>query len=245
MGSRKTGNPILPGGIERYGRYVQSKRTYRWKRRHTQVKPKKVQKPKTKEVPIGGDKNGGKRVVPAHRSPRYVSVDKPARPIGYKVKRTPKPTKIRDSITPGTVLILVAGPYKSRRVVCLKALDSGLLLITGPFYINGVPLRRVNQAYVIATSTKLDISNVKVPEEVNDSFFKRKPLPKGTKQDFFEKKKTQDGRKAKKLPESRVKTQKEVDAQVLKVVKTTPLMKRYLGSKFSLEKGVYPHAIKF
>lgn len=32
--------------------------------------------------------------------------------------------------------------------------------MTGPFKINGVPLRRVNSRYVIATSTKVDISGL-------------------------------------------------------------------------------------
>jgi ribosomal protein L14E/L6E/L27E len=38
--------------------------------------------------------------------------------------------------------------------------------------INGVPLRRVNQRYAIATSSKVDISNVDV-SAVNDAFFAR------------------------------------------------------------------------
>ena len=50
-------------------------------------------------------------------------------------------------------------------------IKSGNLLVTGPYKVNGVPLRIVNPAYVIATSTKVDLAGVNVAN-VDDKFFK-------------------------------------------------------------------------
>ena len=61
---------------------------------------------------------------------------------------------------PGTVLILLAGRFRGKRVILLNNLDQGVLLVTGPFKVNGVPLRRVNHRYVIATQTKVDVKGL-------------------------------------------------------------------------------------
>ena len=39
--------------------------------------------------------------------------------------------------------------------------------------MNGCPLRRVNQRFVVATSTSIDLSGVKVPEKIDDAYFRR------------------------------------------------------------------------
>ena len=48
-----------------------------------------------------------------------------------------------------------------------------LYLLSGPFKVNGCPLRRVNQRFVVATSTSIDLSGVKVPEKIDDAYFRR------------------------------------------------------------------------
>jgi len=53
----------------------------------------------------------------------------------------------------------------------LKSLNSGNLLVTGPYAVNGVPLKRVNPAYVIATSTKVSLDGVNA--NVDDAFFRK------------------------------------------------------------------------
>eukprot|EP00823_Brevimastigomonas_motovehiculus_P008096 TRINITY_DN7366_c0_g1_i1.p1 TRINITY_DN7366_c0_g1~~TRINITY_DN7366_c0_g1_i1.p1 ORF type:complete len:229 (+),score=76.90 TRINITY_DN7366_c0_g1_i1:93-779(+) len=151
-----------------------------------------------------------------------------------------KIVKLRKSITPGTVLILLAGRFRGKRVVFLKQLTSGLLLINGPFAINGVPLRRVNQAYVIATQTKVDVTKVDVAA-INDEFFKKEETKKEEKKEIIE----TSEKKKNVLATSRKNAQEKVDAAMAPLVAAVPQLKQYLNAKFTLTKGQYPHAMSF
>ena len=127
----------------------------------------------------------------------------------------------------------------------MKQLKSGLLLVSGPFKLNGCPLRRINQNYVIATSTKIDISAVSVPENVNDVFFNRikAKKQKPTEGEIFDTKKEQY-----KVNEDRKKAQLDVDKQLLAAIKASQersSLTGYLKSKFSLKNKQFPHKMKF
>lgn len=147
--------------------------------------------------------------------------------------------KVRGSITPGTVLILLAGRFRGKRVVALKVLESGLVLVSGPYKVNGVPLRRVSPAYVIATSTTVDVSSVDV-SSFTDAYFARS---KSTAEDeeFF----AGDAPKGAVVSDERKADQKTVDAALLKAINAVPMLKAYLNSKFSLTNNDKPHKMVF
>jgi len=177
-----------------------------------------------------------------HRERRFYPADDQKHHT--KRHKTLKPTKLRKSIQAGTIVIILAGRFRGKRVIVLKQLQpSGLLLVSGPYKINGVPLRRVNAAYVIATSTRLDVSKVDV-NAINDTFFakEKKKSTGGAKkgEDFLAK-----TEKKNEIGQGRKDAQKKVDAALYPLIKATPNLGKYLNAKFSLTKGQYPHQLKF
>lgn len=175
------------------------------------------------------------------KQPRYYPAEdmKAQKPVHRVRQNAPR---VRKSITPGTVLIILAGRFRGKRVVCLKALSgSGLLLVSGPYKINGVPLRRVNQAYVIATSTKLDVSKVDVAKFTDEYFSRTKDAAKEGETEFFK----GDAPKAAVVSDERKADQKTVDAVLLAQVAATPMLEGYLAAHFTLTSSDKPHNMKF
>merc|ERR1712126_768635 len=179
---------------------------------------------------IGGAKNGGARRVCLQKKPAYYAAQHNARRTPL-VRAAPGTGKVGD---------------KAKGAVFLKQLASGLCLVTGPFKVNGCPLRRVSQRYLIATSTKLDISDVEVPAHLNDKYFKRakKIRVKKEEGDLFASKKALKYKPS----EQRKKDQAEMDVKLVGAIKKhadKKMMFGYLGSKFALRNRMYPHLLKF
>ena len=154
--------------------------------------------------------------------------------------KIPKKTHISAELVPGQVLILLSGRFRGRRVVFLKKLESGLLLVTGPYKYNGVPLKRVNAAYVLPTNTKLKVDD-KVAQSVDDKLFLRRDIKRESEKDFLVDEKT----KKERLTDDRKKAQEDVDTKVKKAVDEVPMMKEYLRNRFALKNGDKPHLMKF
>jgi large subunit ribosomal protein L6e len=190
-------------------------------------------------------KNGGKFPVhpkqqkpaaAATKAPRFYPAEDAPVPLAHRV--VVNPTKLRESIAPGSVLILLAGRHKGKRVVCLKQLPSGLLLVAGPYKVNGVPARRVNQAYVIATSTKVALPQLDLAK-FTDAYFKATETKKKAGEDkFFD-----TEQQKKELSAEYIANQQALDAALLPALSED--IRGYLSHRFTLRDGDRPHLMKF
>lgn len=145
----------------------------------------------------------------------------------------PKPSTGRKSVQPGNVVILLSGTHRGRRVIVLKTLASGNILVTGPYAVNGVPLKRVNPAYVISTSTKVSLDGVNA--NVDDAWFRRqRTWTQSELKNASEKrlKRAEESKQAEqKWREQAKQTQKNVDAKLLENIKKVEHLRGYLGTK--------------
>jgi len=186
-----------------------------------------------------GKKKPGKRTVITPKAPRFYPAEDTQQPTYSRSKHNPP--KIRKSLKPGAVVILLAGKFRGRRAVLLKTLPSGLAVVTGPYKINGVPIKRVDPAYLIVTSTCVDIGG-DLGLKLNDDYFKR---PKDSQAAKPANVLEGEAAKKKEIAQSRKDDQVKVDKLVLAAVKKQKFLKPYLASRFTLSYGQFPHSLKF
>merc|ERR1712038_1773215 len=230
-------NSDLEGGISKLSRSAVYRKRGLYKRKKAgAVAAVKVAEPTTKEKPIGGDKNGGERTVPLVKQPRFYPTEDIKKPLRHR--KAPRPPKLKKSLTPGTVVILLAGRHKGKRVVFVKDLqESGLILVTGPYKVNGVPLRRVPQSYVIATQTKIDISAVNA--DIDAGMFKRQKKAKAASEMF------EESAEGYSVSEERIVLQEQVDEAILGEISKEAHLRKYMQQLFTLRKKQYPHQMVF
>lgn len=178
---------------------------------------------------------------------------KVAKKVGRK---SPEYSTVRKSCSPGTVAIILAGRFRGRRAVILKQLpNNGPLVVSGPMKYNGVPVRRIDSRYIIATSTKVDVSGVNTKAITPEVFARPKAeKPAKSEGDFMgdkqkkaaEKgaKKTSKASKKATVSDARAQLQKAVDAALIAAIKKDPQGKEkagYLRSVFTIKPGDAPH----
>jgi len=180
----------------------------------------------------------------ADKAKKWYNADDESEP--KQIRKTVRAWAPRASLQPGTVLILLAGRFRGKRVVLLKVLEQGVLLVTGPFKINGVPLRRVNSRYVIATSYKVDVAGLdqkKVDEVAQPKYFTaEKAKQKAGEEAFF---KQGEKPQKKEISSNRAADQKAIDKPLITSIKKVDLLPSYLASSFSLRKGDKPHEMQW
>ncbi|CAI5728961.1 unnamed protein product [Hyaloperonospora brassicae] len=178
---------------------------------------------------------------------KWYSADFVPKPLpSAKTRRnSTKTARLRKSITPGTILILLSGRFRGKRVVFLKQLPSGTLLATGPYKVNGVPLRRVNQSFVIATSTQIDLADVPLPA-IDDAYFtKDRRATKRSREEEFMAAQQSLMPPPPVVAEQRKKEQHAVDALLMQKLATEPYLRAYLNAKFTLTKNDRVHDMRF
>src|ERR1041385_1765421 len=94
--ARAPRNRFLVPGISRYSRSAVYAKKALYKRKKSTISKPETQVNTTKTVEIKGDKNGGKRVIPLEKAPRFYPAEDVPRP--KKSRKVVRQTKLRGFI---------------------------------------------------------------------------------------------------------------------------------------------------
>ncbi|KAF5141113.1 60s ribosomal protein l6 [Vairimorpha ceranae] len=85
----------------------------------------------------------------------------------------------RTDLECGMIVVVCEGIYESKKVIYLKGLDNNLVLCAGVRDINGVPFFKIDESYLLTTSSKIYIN-------LNDITIKEDEVPLVTKDKSLE-----------------------------------------------------------
>jgi ribosomal protein L14E/L6E/L27E len=112
--------------------------------------------------------------------------------LNFEKSSRKKNKKTFSNLKPGSVLILLSQKLLGKKVILINTTESGLLVVTGPFSLNGISLRRVNKKYTIQSGAELSVENFNSPTLIlnsrlfNDEYFET--LAKSKSKSFDHKK---------------------------------------------------------
>jgi len=191
------------------------------------------------------EKDGKKMIV---RTAKMMAKSMPQGDIPMPRKLILNKHKLRKSITPGTVGILLKGPQKARRVIFIKQLESGLLMVANP--VSGDEPTTIDHRYFMSTKLKLDISGVKVPEEMVHTHFHNKAERRKA---YLKARRTAtvlgegENKPAGFTDEQKAINKKLVDqlADIVQKHPESPVLEGYMKTKFRLTHRDFPHRMNF
>jgi len=191
------------------------------------------------------DKKTGKKYLLKMNPKKY-----PVPNLNTPRKAVYKQVKLRASVTPGTIGILLKGNQRAKRVIFLKQIDSGLLLVCNP--VNQCAPRTIDHKFFLATKMKVDVSGIQIPEEMNHTFFHNKRAERKAYLKALRKSSILGGdkpeKKVKALTPEKLAVNKKLEDQLTALIEAHPegaIFKKYMRSLFKLGPRDYPHKMQF
>lgn len=121
--------------------------------------------------------------------------------------------KQRTDLQYGNVVVILEGQFAAKRAIYLG--NEGFnAIVVGPSNLNGVPLMKIDERFLLKTSTILKIQKVKIEEEI---FVSEKSFDVEIK------------------PKEASDLEKSIEAEIMKEVQKEKFMKTYLSSEFDFQ----------
>lgn len=152
--------------------------------------------------------------------PKYI--EKYMKKLAKKAQRTR-----RTDLETGMITVVCEGIYESKKVFYLKGLDNNLVICAGIRDVNGVPFFKIDESYLLATSTK-------IPVNINEITVKENEVPLITKDKSIEIMEVDYSDKM-----------NQIEKSLLEEVKKVDFLKSYLSAPFEIDNSVEFYSQKY